>query len=237
MAASNPRRNTALRLAVAAVAVAVPLLAHAQGGYELTSGAVGGGGVSTSSGGGFELRGAVGQAVAGDAVGDGLRLTAGAMVVKPEYVFRLQLEASWNLISIPLEPLDPRVEELLAGAHTGPVWAWLPDGYVRKDRFEPVSAHWVYCLAPAEIFVRGWEVEDPRTALLAGWNAVGPPDTAPFDPVALPLRAQPCGPVTRHHVFCWRPDLGEHVPVDDDLDCGLGYWIYAHEDTVVTWRE
>ena len=154
---------------------------------------------------------AAGQAVAGGvfnldlATADPASITVAAgstayfSVLFRAVAFELALDFGWNLFSLPIQPLDPRVTSVLGGAHLDPVWEWDPAGF-----YSPVSllqakhGFWAYCPAVVRegredfrVTVLGTLVDDRLQSLAAGWNLVGPVAEPPFEALALPLTIVP----------------------------------------------
>ncbi len=142
--------------------------------------------------------------------------------------FTLSFAEGWNLISLPIEPVNPAVEAVLAGEagrgtlHRGDVWQWKPVGatgggaYRMTDTFRALTGYAAYFPQAGEIVVEGFPTES-EPALGIGWNLVGTAaeSPSPNDPNHLRLSV-------------WRWDRGEwrYQPVDpaEELQPGKAYW-------------
>lgn len=155
----------------------------------------------------------------------------------PASSFPLPLRAGWNLISLPIEPADPRVTAMFAdtarregdaalrdGLHgmvtTGPVWGWNtwmldPVAYV-----EALTGYWLYVRNPVTVTVRGLAPNQASMPLHAGWNLVGPPREMPNPDLA----------TVTTPIWWWN---GSCYQTASRVYPGRGYWIFCN--TPATW--
>ncbi|MBT3378218.1 MAG: Ig-like domain-containing protein [Lentisphaerae bacterium] len=141
----------------------------------------------------------------------------------------LDLQAGWNLISIPVEPVDPSVEAVfpLGSIHTDAVYAWLPgeQRYTTVTTVEPLVGYWVYCDAAVVVPVAGLPALGGTVELEPGWNLVG----LPGDAVLID------NPAVFFPAWSWDAAVqvyGQLQP-GDGVGNGQAFWIYAVNGTVL----
>ncbi|MBT7059158.1 MAG: DUF1566 domain-containing protein [Lentisphaerae bacterium] len=155
-------------------------------------------------------------------------------LVSPTVVeFELSLASGWNLISLPIAPVDPAVETVLAdedgrAVHSGEVWAWDPTAgvYRAATQLEPLVGCWVYVVNAVTITVSGLRLANTQVDLVPGWNLVGVAGE-------MLLRDVPglFGPGWQ-----WDPATLVYgaVRVNGLLVPGHAYWFHALQPTVLT---
>ncbi|OPZ29892.1 MAG: hypothetical protein BWZ02_00910 [Lentisphaerae bacterium ADurb.BinA184] len=225
-----------MKTSAGALTIALAILAatgaRAQsGGYGLAAGVIAGGGTGRNAhgaGGGFELSGTVGQPLAGPAGGNGSTLDAGFWTRDDIFTCRLALAPEWNLISVPLRPLDARVETLLPDTGAEAAWEWLDDFYLPAAEMRPGRGYWLHCPAAAELVFRGLKLANATVPLRTGWNLVGPIVGPPYPETPLPLDTEPAGTVIEP-AYAWDPVLQGYRQVGD-LTAGDGHWIFSAAD-------
>jgi|GEM_PF-436104 plastocyanin len=143
---------------------------------------------------------------------------------------QLNLVAGWNLISLPIAPIDPALDALFEGMpHTGTAWAWDPDGarglgtYVGTSVLEPLMGYWVYVTEPGTATVIGFPLSDTEVPLAAGWNLVGVPEE-----MVLPRHPALFGPG-----WSWDGHVYRAARVGDTLIPGAGYWFNSVAESVL----
>ncbi len=146
--------------------------------------------------------------------------------------FSLTLTPGWNLISLPIDPLDPRVEQVLGTGQgrnegiLGPVWRWnnREKKYEAAVELHALRGYWVYAKS-AETFSIPGMLAVPSRDIRDGWNLVGPPAR-----VLRPAHAFLQG-------YFWHWDAGHGrfmaVPENGNLAPGRGYWLYASEPFIL----
>lgn len=175
-------------------------------------------------------------------------VTSPRFTVLPTTVASVGIVSGWNLISLPLEPVNPAVDHVLNDAITrqtlaedpprdsqrevvylGRVWQWGADGrplFQSVDELHALQGYWIYSLTDATVTLRG--TTPPENVDLAiGWNLFG---TAAA--MALPRDvAVPGG------TWGWVRGIAAYagVPtgVRNALLPGLAYWIYSPEATTL----
>lgn len=156
-------------------------------------------------------------------------------VLPSEASHPLSLVAGWNAIAFPIQPLNPKVDDVFAGAGRQrvcrtPVWQWLPaesDGstarFDKASEVHALAAYWVYCDEAAEIAVAGLEVPN-RVEVQAGWNFFGT-----SQPTWLPAAASAPGSLWR-----WLPTARAWIPTaPEDLSPGTPYLLFSSEPLTI----
>jgi len=146
-------------------------------------------------------------------------------------VFELTLSDGWNLVSLPIEPVDSAVSAVLQGVNTGPVWSWVNDVYDMATEVTPGHGYWVYYLAPAgggstTIEISGLPAESTQRNLSLRWNIVGPIGVPPYGPLVLPLVTDPVNCLLEP-IWGWNGTV--YFDESNALQVGHGYWAYAHQ--------
>ncbi len=167
---------------------------------------------------------AAGQFQAGTA-GSATRLD----IVLAHGTAQLDLEPGWNLVSLPLQPLDASVAGIFSSAnlvdgrgrngetvHSGPVWGWNGTNYVELDELSAFRGAWVYAETAASLEIRGTPVAAAAIPLARGWNLVGPPATMNAPPEA----RLPGG------FWAFDRASGQNIRTPT-LQTGRGYWANA----------
>ena len=213
-----------------AVALAA-LSARAQGAdLEIARQAIAGGGGSVT-GDGLRIEATLGQAAVGTAADGAQReLHSGYWVPVLVLSFDLDLVFGWNLVSVPIQPLDGGVDTVFQGLQAGRVWEWSRGAYRAATEIVPGTGYWLYCTTPATARVRGRRVSDPVRELAVGWALIGPVAGPPYAPVSLPLECEPAGAVC---LPLWAFSAGGCTPVVSALECGQGYWVLSLRRNVV----
>jgi len=111
-------------------------------------------------------------------------------------VANITLAEGWNLISLPLIPLDSHIEVVLAGimddvkgvwywdAATGPPWkSFAPDAPYNLHFMEDGKAYWINMEAGQPLYIAGTKMPEggelpPAYDVVVGWNMVGFKSTA-----------------------------------------------------------
>jgi hypothetical protein len=194
-------------------------------------------------------RGTAGRALVGDTALDmgatlSLEIPAGetrSYVIRygDSLVFDLSLVKGWNLVSLPIEPLDPSVGSVLdAGTaeaesralldggrgtvHSGSVWAWDGTAYVAVTEIHACTGYWIYVPAPTTVMVSGLPVVHDALALSPGWNLCGTDR----------LRPAPVDARIRGRIWIWNSATLRYLEASF-LVPGHGHWVNASEDAIV----
>lgn len=150
----------------------------------------------------------------------------------------LSLATDWNLLAIPFVADGTRhPDDVFADPGAGdnslvtsPVWIWDTEAhcYLDATSLDAEVGFWAYRFgAPTESGLLVGDALDVRPDLHDGWNLVG----VHADMSAEDYRAMV---QSRGDVLCiwgWDPETGAYYPVNDDeqMRCGLGYWIQFTE--------
>lgn len=167
-----------------------------------------------------------GGRVVGGGLADG---EAGGSSDDESELTHLVIEPGWNLVSLPLHPIDTRAS-LLFGDHTGTVIAEevysidAAGSYVAVEEVAGGQGYWLFAGGENAVVVTLRGLRVGSLALRQGWNLVGVPFTT-----ALPAAA----PIDSIQAF----EHGVYRPLSQDsaLEPGVGYWIHASEATTISW--
>ena len=145
------------------------------------------------------------------------------------------LRNGWNLISLPITPLDVRGELLFGNKKNGSAWELSGRQYVIRRELKAGRAYWVYRPGPPEeppvvVNVPGKPVENNTIPLLPGWNMIGPVGVPPFGAVPLPLTTTPANAITGP-IWGWN---GTQYVRATELVCGQGYLVLSSGNATVT---
>jgi len=153
-----------------------------------------------------------------------------------EYVFFLTMAHGWNLLSLPIQPIDASVAAVLRGRESGEVLAWNPttESYEATTNLAAMAGFWAYYDATGRVdetvAVTGRAVTSPALSLAAGWHLAGPAGLPPYGGLALPLSTTPAGSAA---AIVWQHDPeAEHMPATA-VQPGHGYWIELEQDADV----
>jgi len=164
----------------------------------------------------------------------------------------ISLSAGLNLISLPLEPLEPRISALTQNllpcllqviAYTRDVegydtWLYYDPSFPDQGTLsimEPGKGYWIDIACPGEMTVVGNRITGPMN-LIPGLNLVGYNSLTPF-PVSQALTS-----IANKYTFVWGYKDDQWIYYDPAdvaesslqiLTPGSGYWIEATEET--TW--
>lgn len=126
----------------------------------------------------------------------------------------------WNLISLPMEPVDP-IPSNLFGTNLLSIYEWDAAGkqYKVPAALQAKKGYWVAVGQDANLEVIGVPPQSGSVHLLPGWNLVGPVDTV----------AYPSGPpVLAVYGWGWPPSYQYVLPVQ--CEEGKGYWIAVSQE-------
>lgn len=148
--------------------------------------------------------------------------------------FDWHFHAGWNLKSLPLQPENPAVTNLLAKnspenedeqddnpketRHFGEVWHWDGTQYLKIDYFQPHLGYWIYMQKDQTIMLRGLPLADDQQQLQHSWNLVGFSADQLYS-TSINNSGQ---------VYTWEPLTKRYISVTVPLP-GVGYWIHAAE--------
>lgn len=151
------------------------------------------------------------------------RVTTRYYAILPRLSFDLALEAGWNLISLPIDPLDPSVAAVFAvsDVRADAVYAWLPgdEQYSTVATVQALVGYWVYSDSAVVVGVRGVSVLSGQVHLQRGWNLVGLPDAVRIKD----------NPAVVFPAWWWNAAVQAYgtLPPEDAVPVGRAFWIYA----------
>ena len=151
----------------------------------------------------------------------------------------IALTSSWNLISLPLEPINSAVETVFDEAntadgtprrsalrdgmrgtiYTGAVWTYYDRAYHTVTDLEACVGYWVFVEDPAVLLIEGLPPTMDELPLRAGWNLLGPPKSM----------AVPSMDALRGRTWLWDTD-NQTYRASDELLPGRGHWMNAGEE-------
>ena len=153
--------------------------------------------------------------------------------------YDISLVEGWNLVSLPLRPVDPAIEEVLSSidGNYNSVWAW-NDGWLiynppAQTSLEYIYEHmgfWIDMKIADTLTVTG-NISNRTTIHMNKWNLIGYPYPTPLQrDFAIEL-------VDGTHNIIWEyddgdwdfysPDVPGYVNDLDDFNSGFGYWVNA----------
>ena len=148
----------------------------------------------------------------------------------PAETFDVDLAQGWNLVSIPLVPLDTARDAVFPPESCSAVWEFgNPGGYILPSEIVPRKGYWVKGRAPAGVTltVTGGRPADKSVALRQGWNLVGVVGQS----AAVP--SQPLPPAPPRSAIWQYDNPGGYVAPATQCDDGKGFWIKASEDGLI----
>jgi len=159
----------------------------------------------------------------------------------------IELETSWNLISLMLIPTSSNITDVLTGIEVVSVWAYdasIEDPDKRWSSYAPGKpgdletmvdgkGYWVEMSAGATLVVQGEELPDPPTALPAysvveGWNLIGFKSTTPRTADSYLLAIEGKYTLVRGYNGIYFT-----IGTGENLDPGSGYWISITESGTI----
>jgi len=149
--------------------------------------------------------------------------------VSHEMEVQVSLHAGWNMVSVPVLPLDTSVSAVFPGVAAVFTWDAAGKTYIMPTSVEPDTGYWVAVLANTTISVTGVPVLTWTSPLKAGWNMIGSvignasianPNDSP-DGSVLPF-AYWWDPVSKGYAF---------VTI---IETGKGYWVASVQDCMLT---
>ena len=161
--------------------------------------------------------------------------TVTATVYEDFKAYDIVLDEGWNLMSLPLIPLDPAIETVLCGLNVTSVWYWdtgildwltyEPDGPSDLDTMEDGKAYWINMPDAGTLWVFGTKQAVPPALpaaydVVVGWNMIG------FKSIETDIKAQDYLTAGNEWVRIYTYDDGWAIVQDDDMmEPGLGYWV------------
>jgi hypothetical protein len=139
-------------------------------------------------------------------------------------VLSIDLEAGWNMVSIPLTLPDMSVGAVFPSRLA--VYTWDPGNksYTQPTVIEPEKAYWVAVAQAETVNLRGTGAPTVSTGVLAGWNMVGSAFGGAV-PVG-ELDDGGSGSVQTNAIYNWNPEAKAYG-VASSIQPGKGYWVAA----------
>jgi len=132
--------------------------------------------------------------------------------------FDLSLSPGWNLVSIPIAPLQPQVQAVFPPAAVSAVWEYEPaSGYTQPTQIQPKRGYWVFANALTVLRIDGFRPSDTTVPVVGGWNLIGIVGTSASQPWQPLPPSPPC-------TALWEYLPPYRVP---RVRCGegRGYWV------------
>lgn len=158
----------------------------------------------------------------------------------------IDLVAGWNLISLPIVPVNPKIDIVLASqlgsneivsvwTYSGTPKAWLfytPGKPSTLTTMSDGNAYWIYMLAPDRLYIDGTVIAPnsvpPSYSLSLGWNLVGfkPQPTIENETVSQYLSSI-AGSYDANNVWVYDNTGGSWIRADSSymLQPGQAMWI------------
>lgn len=180
----------------------------------------GGGGIS--NGGTVKLQSSVSQTAAQVMSGTGFIIEGGYIpglrLFGGQITTELQLQTSWNLVSIPLKATDMR-KTVIFPSSSSDAFEYQPGGYVSVDTLENGVGYWVKYPAPTTETITGSTISNDTITVLVGWNMIG---SLSYPILASSVVALPPTSITSDF-FAFDGTIGYYS--EDTLKPGVGYWV------------
>jgi hypothetical protein len=150
--------------------------------------------------------------------------------------FEMRLQTGWNLVSVPVQPLDASTAAVFAGATVGQPWRWSGSEYRVADRIQPLVGYWVVHQGePVTVVIRGTPVFGTAATVNQGWNLVGP--LADIDiPASNAAKVDSIYWYADGSYRLAKPYEAGKTPAQNAADRnglvrGFGYWLYGLQPT------
>jgi hypothetical protein len=138
-----------------------------------------------------------------------------------ETEFTLELEAGWNMVSLPVVPDDPAASAVMPSGVFYQLVTWTGTGYALSTEFEAGRGYWLLVLHDVDVTVSGQPVDSLSLGLSAGWNMVGGTvDEVPAIDVFSGF----------HQLVTWS---GTGYTLATVFEPGRGYWALVLEETQI----
>ena len=142
--------------------------------------------------------------------------------------FSINLNAGWNMVSLPLIPDNRSVYAIFGSIptlDTMPVVTWEAPSFVVVEEIEPKIGYWVFTPSDTTIRVMGKPITNTTLILKAGWNMVGTVGMENLSISDIPNQ------VPERPAVTWvAPSFVE----TDMIETGRSVWVFVTTDTTVT---
>ena len=137
-------------------------------------------------------------------------------------IFSLNLDAGWNMVSLPVIPDDLAVTAVLDGVEFFQLVTWSGSGYVSASSFEAGRGYWLLVLADVNVTIFGDSIDQVTLNLSPGWSMVGGPNCIVQAAEVFPGFYQ---------LVTWN---GQGYVSVEVIEPGKGYWTLILENTNIT---
>jgi hypothetical protein len=148
----------------------------------------------------------------------------------------------WNLLSLPVQPVNPSTEAILSGTSAEGAQAYrYTAGYETTDSLTFTEGYWVHFVSPDNISVIGREIRNDVTLRLAapGWHLISSPFSIDWERVLVFVNGverfvgEPqARAVIDDYCACFDPEASVYRISEEILPC-QGYWIRTKKSDVV----
>lgn len=148
-------------------------------------------------------------------------------------LFSLTLRDGWNLVSVPIDPLDPSVGTIFARARSTVVWGWsrTRSRYETVEEVQPSFGYWIRRDGdPVTVTVIGTAADATREQLPLGWSPVGPVASSPYG--CMLLTTTPADSLV-FPSYAWDASTQAYVEAEQEVECGNVLWVYAAQTCAV----
>jgi hypothetical protein len=151
---------------------------------------------------------------------DGSALSVWTTIIEEPQNISIEFDTSWNMISLPFKPLDPRKQSIFPDAQSNAFT--FTDGYLIEDSLRHGSGYWLKFDAKGSEMISGFPIHSDTIDLNAGWNMIG----SLINPVPVDsIGSEPAGIITSN--FYRFNGIG--YVQSDSLKPGIGYWVKVQQ--------
>lgn len=139
----------------------------------------------------------------------------------------LQLNAGWNMVSIPIIPNNNTVEAIFGCISTlndKPIVTWESPQFVTVDIISPNIGYWVFTPTDTEINLIGKKIENKTLNLNAGWNMVSTNGLESLDIEKIPNQ------IVGRPAVSWKSPSFVETNV---IEPGKSAWVFVTKETIV----
>jgi hypothetical protein len=140
-------------------------------------------------------------------------------VPMPVVTLEIPVEGRWNIVSLPVRPVDGSASALFPGAASAAFSFSALGGYAADDTLRPGEGYWMKFASPGSTPVTGETVLADTISVSAGWNLVGSIS------VPVPVGSILTDPPAMGTSAFFRYHLGYEE--SDTIVPGRGYWVKA----------
>ena len=138
----------------------------------------------------------------------------------------IRLKRGWNLLSIPIIPLN-NIVETIRNKTCIYIFYWNASlrKYLMTNEIKIGLGYWIFSVKDVNITIEGIPVYELNITLRRGWNLIGTPYINKFKPI-LPENINPI-------IFTWNNDIKRYIKADEMI-MGSAYWIFVNKDVKAT---